>query len=166
MAIASKEYQDAEKLLLQAFQLTPSEASIANNLGVTALRRHDLDTAGSWFQKAADEAPYRSDILGNYGLVRWMQHRTEESYAILVKAFAHGYVSSMGHYILGMIEVEKGNYRDAVDHLKKVPAERYRYRDLYLSIALRNSGKTKAAEETYMSFLRHNPAPFAVTNIR
>ena len=165
-ALAAKDYENAGKFLSQAFQLTPSEPNIANNLGVVALHKKDFDAAGSWFQKAADEAPYKPAILGNLGLVRWMQHRDEDSYTILGKAFAHGYESGLGHYIMGTISVEKGNYKDAVDHLKKIPAERFPYRDLYLSMALRNSGKTKAAEETYMSFLRRNPAPYAISQIR
>lgn len=165
-ALAAKDYDNAGKLLSQAFQLTPSEASIANNLGIVALNAKDYESAGSWFQKAADEAPFKPEIQGNLGLVRWMQHRSDESYTILIKAFAHGYESILGHYILGTLEVEKGLYKDAADHLKKVPAERYPLRDLYLSMALRNSGKTKAADETYMSFLRRHPAPFAVTEIR
>jgi hypothetical protein len=165
-ALAAEDYENAERLLLDALHLTPSSAPVANNLGVVALHRKDLDTAGSWFQKASDEAPYRPDILGNLGLVRWMQQRTKESYEILVKAFSRGYESNLGHYILGLVGLERGNSKEAADHLKKVSPDRYPYRDLYLSIALRNCGKNKAAGETYQSFLRRNPATFLISDLR
>ncbi len=165
-ALAAKDYDNAEKLLVQALDLTPSAAPIANNLGVVALHRKDLDSAGSWFQKASEEEPYKAEILGNLGLVRWMQHRFDESYEILSKASSRGYQSMLGEYILGTIGVEKGDSKQAAEHLKKISADRFPYKDLYLSIALRNCGKTKAAEESYRNFLRHNPAPFLVSLLR
>jgi len=60
---------------------------------------------------------------------------------------------------MGILPLEKGLYTDAAEHLKKVSRTRFRYRDLYLSIALRNCGKTKAADEAFRRFLKHNPAP-------
>lgn len=165
-ALAAKDYDSAEKLLNEALRFTPSSAPIANNLGIVALHRKDLDTAASWFQKASEEAPYKADILGNLGLVRWMQNRLEESYEILSRAFSRGYQSALGEYILGTVGLEKGESKQAAEHLKKTPQDRFRYRDLYLSIALRNCGKTKAADESYRNFLRHNPAPFLVTLLR
>ncbi len=164
-ALAHQDYDNAGKLLLEALQLTPSAPGIANNLGIVALRHKDLESAGSWFQKAAEEAPYKADILGNLGLVRWMQHRTDESYSILVKASSRGYESNLGHYILGTISLEKGQSREAAEHLKKVSADHFPYRDLYLSIALRNCGKNKAADESYRSFLRRKPAPFMIYSL-
>lgn len=162
-ALDARDYDNAEKLLLEAFHLTPSSASIANNLGLVAVHRKDLDSAGSWFRLASDEAPYRPEILGNLGLIRWMQHRTEESYTILARAFSAGYESTLGHYILGMLSLQKGESKSAADHLKKVPTDRFPYRDLYLSIALRNYGKTKAADESYRNFLRRNPVPLLIS---
>jgi Tfp pilus assembly protein PilF len=162
-ALAAKDYEVAEKLLMEVLQLTPSSASAANNLGVVALHKKDLETAASWFQKASEEAPYKPDILGNFGLVRWMQRRPEESYTILKKAFSMGYESNLGNYILGTVGLKNGDSKDAVERLKKTPPERFPYRDLYLSIALRNCGKTRAADESYRNFFRHNPAPFLIS---
>jgi len=165
-ALSAKDYDNAEKLFLEALQMMPSEGTISNNLGVIAMSRKDLESAGSWFQKASEEAPYRADILGNLGLVRWMQRRNDDSYAALAKAFAYGYRTVLGHYILGTIGLERGNSKEAVEHLKKVPTDRFPYRDLYLSIALRNCGKEKAANEAHRDFLRRNPAPFLISSSR
>jgi len=163
-AIASKDFDGAERLLMEALQLTPSAAAISNNLGVVALHKNDLNTAGSWFQKASDQAPYKSDILGNLGLVKWMQHQYEESYSILSKAFSRGYQSTLGNYILGTMGIEKGDSKEAIEHLKKVPTDRFPYRDFYLSIAFRNCGKTKAADASYQNFVKRNPAPFLIAD--
>jgi hypothetical protein len=165
-ALAAGDYNSAEQLLGDAMRLTPSTAAIANNLGIIALRRKDMDTAGKWFQKASEEAPYQADILGNLGLVRWMQQRQEESYRILLQAFSQGYESNLGNYILGIVGLEKGAGKDSVDHLKKVPPDRFPDRDLYLSIALRDCGKTEAADKTFQDFLRRHRAPFLTSVYR
>jgi tetratricopeptide (TPR) repeat protein len=165
-ALAAGDYHSAEQLFADAIHLTPSTASIANNLGVIALRRRDVDTAVRWIQKASEEAPYRADILGNLGLVRWMQHRDEESYGILLEAFSRGYESNVGHYILGRVGLEKGASKDSVDHLKKVRPDRFPDRDLYLSIALRDCGKTEAADKAFRNFLRRHRAPFLISSYR
>jgi hypothetical protein len=161
-ALAKEDYVEAKKLLSEALQLTPSSATLCNNLGVVALRQKNYDEAGDWFQRAVKSSPGQADILGNLGLVRWIQQRDQESYEILTRAFQLGYESKFGHYILGVGDLKKGQLKDSVAHLKKAPAERFPYRDLYLSIALRNMGKTKAAEESYHTFLQHNPARYFV----
>ncbi len=158
-ALAGRDYESAEKLLVEAMQITPSDPSVANNLGIIALHKKDVDEAVSWFQKASDEAPYKFEILGNLGLAKWMQLHYEESYTILTKAYAHGYESNLGNYILGTMELRKGESKDALQHLKKTPPNRFPNRDLYLSIALRSCGKQKAADESYRTFLQNNPAP-------
>jgi len=164
-ALANQDYQNAGKLLMEAYQLTPSLPGIANNLGIVYLHLRDVESAGNWFQKAAEEAPYKGDILGNLGLVLWLQHRTDESYSILTKASAHGYESNLAHYILGTVSLERGKSQEAAEHLKKISPDKFRYRDLYLSIALRNCGKTKSADETYRNFLKRNPAPFLISRL-
>ena len=164
-ALARQDYENAQKILLEALQLTPSAAAIANNLGVVALQHKDLESAGSWFKKAAEEAPRAPDILGNLGMIRWLQHRDDESYSVLTKAFSMGYQKDVGHYILGTLDLQKGESREAVNHLKKLSTDRFPYRDLYLSIALRNCGKTKAADESYRNFFRRHPAPYMVSMV-
>lgn len=162
-ALSGKDYDSAQELLLEAFRLTPSTASIANNLGVIALTKKDLRSAGSWFEKAHQTAPFRADIQGNLGLVRWMQGQTEESYRILRQAFERGYESNMGHYVLGVVGLEKGEYEASVAHLKNASADRFPYRDLYLSIALHKCGKSRDADAIHQSFLKKNRAPFAIS---
>jgi hypothetical protein len=165
-ALADQKYDNAELLLMEAQRLTPSSASIMNNLGIVALHQKDFDKAGEWFQKAAAAAPHIGDIRGNLGLVRWMQDRKEESYNALSRAYDLGYESNFGNYILGIIGLGKGEYKEAVKLLKKVPANQFPYRNLYLSVAFRKCGNNKAADENYRNFLLHNPTPYYVSQLR
>ena len=64
---------------------------------------------------------------------------------------------------MAIMAIQKGFPKQAVDRLKKVPAEKYPYRDLYLSIALRECGKTKAADESYRAFLKRHAVPYAAS---
>jgi tetratricopeptide (TPR) repeat protein len=150
-------------MLLEAHQPTPSSPGIAHDLGIVALRRKDLESAGSWFQKAAEEAPCNAAFLGDLGPVRWMQHRWQESCQIGAKAFSEGYEPGLGHYLLGTVGLGKAESQEAVKHLGKIPADRFAYRDLCLSIAIRNCGKNKAADESFRNFVRRNPAPCGVS---
>jgi hypothetical protein len=165
-ALQHQDYNSAKELLKKALELTPSSPAICNNLGVAFLRSNDLDTASIWFEKAAKAAPHDSQLVGNLGIIRWMQHRGDDSYDILSRAEAMGYESIAGNYILGVTLLQRGYTKRSIQHLKKVPAPKFPYRDLYLSIALRQTGKDKAAQEAYDSFLRHVPVFFSYVEFK
>jgi hypothetical protein len=165
-ALAAKKFDSAETLLKEAYTLTPSSGPIMNNLGVVALNRNDLESAGEWFRKATEASPQNGEIRGNLGMVRWMQYRKDESYNALARASSLGYETNTGNFIMGVLELQKGECEESVPHLKEVPTDRFPYRDLYLSIALRQCGQSKAAAESYSSYLQRNPVPFFITQIR
>lgn len=157
------DYGQAEELLRQAVELTPSSASAHTNLGIIYLRRKELGQAAASFEKAAKAAPYNPLALGNLGLVRWMQGRNEESYELLSRADSQGYSTERGNYIIGVTALVKGLANSAVAHLKKVNPAKFVYRDLFLSLAERSRGNVKAADRTFSHFLHRGPAPLAVT---
>ncbi len=160
-ALHYHDYSSAEKLYLQALRTSPSDASIPNNLGVLALRRGDFKAGNTWFEMAMQLDPYTPDYALNLGILRWMQGRRDESYSLLLLASDRGYEPDSSHYIQGVVSLERGLYKEAARHLKKVSEDRFPYRNLFLSMALRHLGKAKSAEETFLSFLRRNPFPFA-----
>jgi Tfp pilus assembly protein PilF len=162
-ALATGDYGNAETLLLRALDLTPSSASILNNLGVAAARQNKKDSAEMWFERAAQANPGEPEAFGNLGLIRWSQHRPEESYDLLSKAASMKYETSAGNYIMAMVCMGKGLYGEAVRHLKKVPADRFPLRDLYLSLVLQHCGKAKAASDAHRKFLKHRRASYAVS---
>ncbi len=160
-ALQYHDYNSAEKLYLQALRTSPSDPSITNNLGVLALRRGDLKAANTWFEMAMQLDPYKGDYALNLGILRWAQGRRDESYSLLLLASDRGYEPDSSHYIQGVVSLERGLYKEAARHLKKVSEDRFPYRNLFLSMALRHLGKAKSADETFLSFLRRNPFPFA-----
>jgi Tfp pilus assembly protein PilF len=160
-ALHHKNYDSAEKLYLQAVKLASSNATIPNNLGILALRHGDMIAASSWFEMATKIDPYRAEYGVNLGIIRWLQNRREESYKLLKMALDRGYKSGACDYIVGIVSLDKGLNEDAAEYLDHVPGGSFPYRDLFLSMALRNLGKVKSADKLYRSFLRRNPFPFA-----
>jgi hypothetical protein len=151
-ALKLRKYQDAESLLREGFRINPSSAFHENGLGIIALLQGRYSESESWFQTAAQSASCSPDILGDLGFVRWARNQRNESYDIIRRAVSLGYESELGRYILGTMSMEKGLAAEAVQSLKKVSADLFPYRDLYLSIAFRNLGKTKSAEASYRRF--------------
>ena len=98
----------AEKLLMQALELTPSSSSIHNNIGITYLRRYKFERAATWFEKAVQISPYSPQVLGNLGMVRWLQGKQEECYQLLDRAVVGGFSTPGAHFILGVISLQKG----------------------------------------------------------
>jgi Tfp pilus assembly protein PilF len=156
-AISHRDYENAEKLFLEALKSAPSSPDLANYLGIIALHKKDLNSAESWFQKASAQAPFQSTFLANLGYVMWLQKRPDESYELISNATARGYESAIAHFILGTVALNKGRHQETIYHLTKISAEEFPYRDLYLSIAFRNTGKTKSADDSYKKFLKRNP---------
>lgn len=152
----------AEKAYLEALRTAQSDASIPNNLGVLALRRNDLEAANTWFEMALQINPYKAEYETNLGILRWMQGRREESYDLLVQAAERGHEPDSSHYIQGVVCLEIGLFQEAARHLKEVSGDRFPYRDLFLSSALRNLGKTKSADAMFRDYLKRNPFPFAI----
>jgi Tfp pilus assembly protein PilF len=158
-------YVSAERLLLGAFDLTPSSDEICNNLGVTFSRLGDLDQASHWFEKAAELAPYNPLIALNLGMIRWQQQRLDESYQLLKSAAAQGYTSQRSRFILGLLELGQGRPAEAARRLSEVSPKSFPYRDLYLSIALAREGKRSAASKRFSDFRRRNPVQPVVLTI-
>jgi tetratricopeptide (TPR) repeat protein len=156
-AFVIRDYSGAERMLLEALQLNPSAAWIANGLGIVALGRGNYDEAALWFDKAAESAPFDPDIMGNCGIIRWLQNRPEESHVLLAKAATLGYKSGLGRYVHGILDLKNGQFADACDNLQHISADQYPHRDLYMSIAWRGLGKAKAADKSFCNYLRRNP---------
>ena len=153
------DYAAAERTLKQALVLNPSAAEIYNNLGILFVHNRDLDRAAQSFEKAANIAPYNPLITANLGLMRWLQRRFDESYQLLSRAEVHGFATDQSHYILGVLALQKAHPVEAAGQLSKVNSRKFPFRDLFLSIALRNVGKSRAASKHFESFLRRHPVP-------
>jgi Tfp pilus assembly protein PilF len=163
-AMRAKDYVAVEHLLHQALELTPSSSGIYNNIGVAFLRMGNLDQAAEWFEKAVRLAPFDPLLTGNLGLTRWLQHRTDESRRLLSTAVARGYSVPSAHYILGVTALGRGHDREAIRELSKV-GKNYPYRDLFLAVALGNTGKSSKAHKELRDFFRRYPAPLLMMTL-
>ncbi len=148
------DYAGSVRLLLEAFDLTPSDPGISNNLGFSYLHKGEINQASVWFEKALSLAPFDPIINGNLGVVRWSQGDRDTSRQLLTKAVQHGYSTPAAHYILGVTALEKGHAMEAVKELSMVKDKQFPYRPLFLAIALWSEGKPDKAEKEYNRFLR------------
>lgn len=157
-ALAQNENQKAEQLLRKAIVLTPSVAGIQNNLGVALLRQRKFEEAAPYFEKAYEMRPLDASASGNLGLVRWMQGRPDECYMLLDRAVALGFSAPTANYYLGILALSKSRWKQAIEQLDRTNPERFPYRDLYRSYALRALGEERQASQTFLQFIRRMPA--------
>ena len=76
---------------------------------------------------------------------------------MLDRAVTLGFQSPLAHYYLGVLALGRGYYKQAVEELGSLDPDRFRYRDLYLSVAQRGLGKLQLARKTFREFLQRNP---------
>ena len=157
-ALLHGENNEAERMLLEAIQLTPSAGAAYNNLGVAVLRQRRLEDAVRWFENSYELRPMDSAAAGNLGLIRCVQGRRDDCYRLLDKATALGFEAPMAHYCLGVLALERANWKQGARELERVSPERFAYRDLYLTVALRGIGRQHEAARSFQSFLRRRPA--------
>jgi hypothetical protein len=163
-ALESGDNQKAEELLRMALDENQSSSAIYINLGIAILRQGRTDEAAGYLEKGFQLAPYDRTAAGNLGLMRWVQGRHEECYDLLDRAVALGFQSPLAHYYLGVLSLGRGYYKQSAEVLGSLDPNRFRYRDLYLSVALRGLGKLQLARKTFLEFLQRNPVemlPFA-----
>jgi hypothetical protein len=158
-ALSNGDNEEAEHRFRDALALTPSASSIYNNIGVSYLRRYKFDEAATWFEKAVQASPYDPQLLGNLGMVRWIQKRYEESYQLLDRAVLGGFDAPGAHFVVGVVSLQKAQAEKAVEQLRKTDPAKYPMRDLFLSIALHTQRKEKAASRSFESFTRSSHAP-------
>ena len=158
-ALQARDYGAAERLLLGALSLAPSSVAIHNNLGVVALRRGEIDRSGEWFEKAHRIDSRDPFAAGNLGIVRWAQRRHEESRTLLEQAVAAGFAADTGRYLLGLLALESGRWKEAEQRLATVPADRFRHRDLFRAAALARLGRAREAAKRLAEYREQNPVP-------
>ncbi len=77
-----------------------------------------------------------------------------------------GHETGSGNYIMGMVSLKKGEMKEAAKRLKKAPEGLFPYRDLFLSLALRNIGKTKEADKAFSRYLKQIRAPLDLSTLQ
>jgi hypothetical protein len=162
-AIERGDNAGAEKLLSRALELTPSEPEIYNDIACTLVRRGRPAGAAASLLQGLDVASHNPLLMGNLGLVRWLQGLRDESYKLLVDADARGFATPSAHFVLGVLYLENGEPKKSIRQLSSVNARQFKLRDLFYSLSLRDVGKVKEAADKFRDYLKRNPASFALT---
>jgi Tfp pilus assembly protein PilF len=165
-ALAAVEKGDlpaAHVLLRQAHEKTPSSTGIHQGLALIALHQGRVDDAARWLEEALELNPSSSRLIGDLGTVRFFQERRQESYRLLSRAVERGYDRTGTHYRLGLLAFGEGRWKEASKEFKRTSADRFPYRDLFLSQALRRLGKTREAAQAFLRFLARNPVSVFIT---
>lgn len=165
-ALAAVEKGDlpaADLLLRQAHQKMPSAIGIHHGLAIIAQHRGRMDDAARWLEEALELNPASPRLIGDLGTVRFFQGRRQESYQLLSRAVESGYDRPGAHYRLGLLALGEGRWKDASKEFKRSSADRFPYRDLFLSQAFRRLGKTREAAQAFLRFIARKPAPLFVT---
>ena len=161
-ALQQQEYGIAEALLLKAIELTPSVGMLYNNLGVAILRQGRIPEAITWLEMAHELAPYDPGTNGNLGLLYWMHGRRDESYRLLEKAVELGFSTQSAHYYLGILALERQQWKLSTEQLSRADGDRFRYRDLFLAQALRGMGREKEAQNSFQKHTSRNPVRYYI----
>jgi tetratricopeptide (TPR) repeat protein len=163
-ALAANDNPTAESLFRSAFELNPNSSLLATNLGIAVLRQGRPDEALVFLEKAYQLGPYQAFTVGNLALVRWMQGRYDDCYPLADRAIALGFKSELVRYSLGVLALGRGYHKQSALELGHVDPERFPYRDLFLSIALRGLGQSKAAARAFDTFLQHQSVALFVAD--
>ena len=161
-ALQHGDYSRAEALLLKAIELTPSVGMLYNNLGVAILRQGRIPEAITWLEMAHELAPHDPGANGNLGLLYWTQGRRDESYRLLEKAVELGFSTHSAHYYLGILALERQEWKLSTEQLSRTDGDRFRFRDLFLAQALRGMGREKEAQTSFQKHLSRNPVHYYV----
>lgn len=158
-ALGRADYVSVEQYLAQALELSPSDAAMAIDLGIVALRSGHSPLAEKWIERAFALAPTNSIALSNLGVLRWTQDRHTESRLLLERAVERESATPLSHYVLGLLYLEDGRPEASIRQLSHLPPERFRSRNLFLAVAYIGLGKTGDAAKSYRKFRQRNPIP-------
>jgi tetratricopeptide (TPR) repeat protein len=107
--LSREELADAQKLLLEAIGLDPSNSGVYQDLGVVHAKRGQLDDAMRCFMRALELLPDSPAVYSNLGLACYHTGRFEEAVSHLRKAIWLGAGSADTHKNLARALVEIGD---------------------------------------------------------
>ena len=112
---------EAEKLVREALALRPDDLNAQLFLGASLFEQGAYDEAGNWFRKVLETKPDFAEALFGLGLICWVRKDLEGSVEFLRRSLlAKSDFQDVYYYLaavyseLGMIDEERGVYRDAL----------------------------------------------------
>ena len=118
--IAKGEFQQAEEVLLRAWEIDPRDAHIFNSLGAVYMNRGMDEKAESHFQQAIQLDSNYLLPHANLGKLYIGRGRHEEALKALKKAVAIDPKNIEGRYLISMIHAQNNEPKKAIKQLKKI----------------------------------------------
>ena len=113
----------AEDYYLEGLRRDPSDIRLNNAYGLCLLRKCDFAGAQKYFQAAVDKSirsnpnPYDLEPYYNLGLSLKYQGKTDAAYDAFYKSIWGGSFQAPGFYELACIDVKRGGYKTALEHI-------------------------------------------------
>ena len=110
---------------LEGLRRDPGDIRIHNAYGLLLLRRGRFSEAEKHFRAAVGRLtlhntnPYDGEPFYNLGVALKYQGRYREAYDVLFKSCWNGTFQCSGYYELASIDAMRGNWKQALEHLKK-----------------------------------------------
>jgi tetratricopeptide (TPR) repeat protein len=146
----------------RALEIDPADSRSNNALGRLLLRRGDFTRAEMYFRQAIHTLtrynfnPYDGEPFYNLGLTLAYQGRYDQAYDNFYKATWSYAWRAVGYYALAQIDVRRGDYTLAVEHLDRAletNTNNSKARVLK-AIVLRKMGDTNAAHNLLLEILK------------
>ncbi len=143
----------------------PNESRLRNAMGLWHLRRGEFEQAVQHFQAAIvrltslNPNPRDGEVYYNMGLALRYQGQNKKAYDAFYKATWNAAWRAAAHFALAECDASNQNWTPAVDHLQRslrADSDNLNARNL-LSIALRKSGDTAAADRALDEILALDP---------
>ena len=132
-----KKYDEAISYYKRAISVDPTYSKAINNLGVTYAATENWDEAIKHFKAALNNPLYRTPAgaYSNMGYTYYKQGNYAEAENALGEALARNPVSPPALYILGLVYIELGNEKAAIEEFKKAIGIWPEYMDAHWELA-------------------------------
>lgn len=121
----------AEDYYLEGLRRDPTDIRLNNAYGLCLLRKCDFAGAEEYFRRAVNKSirsnpnPYDLEPYYNLGLALKYQGRFDEAYDAFYKAIWGGSFQAPGFYELACIDVRRGDYGTALEHIDESICRQY-----------------------------------------
>ena len=109
----------------RALTLDPENVLVNTQVGISLLQSYRFEEAAKHLQSAVDQVtanltkPRYGEPLYYLGLCRYLQEDYEEAYEMLSRATWNESVSSAAHFLISLIDCQRGDMEIALQHVQK-----------------------------------------------
>lgn len=154
-----------EDYYLEGLKRDDTDIRLNNAYGLCLYRNCRFDEAEKYFRKAVAKSirsnpnPYDEEPYFNLGLALKAQEKYDEAYDAFYKSVWSGAFQAAGFFELGSIDVIRGDYEYALEHLRESLMRQYHDMKtrMLLFMVMEKLGKTEEAKTLYTESVKINP---------